>query len=62
MERLAREQYGLVRPGEVGYVVVVKEAPVAVDTAAVPVAQRDDRPWWQRIWEFVTGSDVDADG
>lgn len=62
VERIAREQYGLVRPGEVGYVVVVSETPPAGDTDTVADVQGNERPWWERIWEFVTGSDVDGDG
>jgi cell division protein FtsB len=61
VERIAREQYGLVRPGEIAYVVVVRDAPpeAAVVEPVVPV---DERPWWERVWDFITGSDVGTDG
>ncbi|MEN8114876.1 MAG: septum formation initiator family protein [Actinomycetota bacterium] len=62
VERIAREQYGLVRPGEVAYVIVVPDAPLVADGVVEPVVPTDERPWWQRIWEFIAGSDVDADG
>lgn len=62
IERLAREQFGLVRPGEVAYVVVTPdELPVAVEVTD-RVVRSDIRPWWRRVLDFVTGSDVDADG
>jgi cell division protein FtsB len=62
IERLAREQFGLVRPGEVAYVVVTSdELPVAVEVTD-PVVRSDVRPWWRRVLDFVTGSDVDTDG
>lgn len=62
IERLAREQYGLVRPGEVAYVVVTPEEPLQIDAPADPVVRSDERPWWARVWDFITGSDVDPDG
>jgi cell division protein FtsB len=62
IERLAREQFGLVRPGEVAYVVVTPDEPLAIETAPDPVVRSDERPWWKRVWGFVTGSDVDPDG
>lgn len=62
IERLAREQFGLVRPGEVAYVVVAPdELPVAVEVAD-PIVRSDVRPWWRRVLDFVTGSDVETDG
>jgi cell division protein FtsB len=62
IERLAREQFGLVRPGEVAYVVVTPdELPVAVEVTD-PVVRSDVRPWWRRVLDFVTGSDVGTDG
>ena len=62
IERIARDQYGLVRPGEVAYVVVVPEAPVLDDAPPDPVVRSDERPWWRRVWDFATGSDVNSDG
>jgi len=56
IERIAREQYGLVRPGEEAFVVIVPDAvPVA---PAAPVAGDPAPSWWQRMWLFVTGGDV----
>jgi len=61
IERLAREQYGLVRPGEVAYVVVTPDEPLVIEAPSDPVVRSDQRPWWDRVWGFITGSDVDAD-
>lgn len=62
IERLAREQFGLVMPGEVGYVAVIPEG---VDDPA-PVERRTtldrDTPWWQQVWDFLTGRDIVPDG
>jgi cell division protein FtsB len=62
IERVARDQYGLVRPGETGYVIVSPpgEEPIA-DEAAVPVEEAH-RPWWVRFWDWVTGNDLRRDG
>jgi cell division protein FtsB len=62
VERIARDQYGLVRPGEVGYVVV---SPPQVDATleTVPVEESSDtRSWWVRLWDFITGSDLSDGG
>lgn len=58
IERLARER-GLVRPGEVGYSMTFddSEADVAPDRGRLqPV---DDRSLLGRIWDFLTGRDLD---
>jgi cell division protein FtsB len=62
VERVARDQYGLVRPGETGYVVVSPPGEVAVGDEAAPVPAVDDRPWWTRFWDWVTGNDLRRDG
>jgi len=63
VERIAREQYGFVRPGEVGYVVVLPDGP---STEAIPVEPDpvvpDDRSVLQMIWDFITGNDLAGDG
>lgn len=68
IERLAREQYGYVRPGEIGYVVTTPEVldDPFVDAPVTPVASEpidaDDRGFLQKIWDFITGNDVTRDG
>lgn len=68
LERLAREQYGFVREGETGYVVIPDEAQSATtpQTGSVPIDQvptsAKDRSFFERIWDFVTGNDQTSDG
>ena len=62
IERIAREQYGLVRPGEVAYVVVTPRETPTIATSPDPVVRSDERPWWQRVWDFITGDDISSDG
>lgn len=62
VERLAREQFGFVLPGEIGYVAV---APVGISdplpTGGMTTLERG-APWWQRFWNFLTGRDISPDG
>jgi cell division protein FtsB len=54
IERLAREQYNLVRPGEEAYA-ILPSAP-AVEVAEPHVAGRAHPvklPWWKRWWQKV---------
>lgn len=51
VEKLAREQLGLVKPGEVSYV-VVPPAPSTSTTAAPPA---ESRSLWQRIGDWWSG-------
>jgi len=63
LERIAREQYGFVLPGEIGYVVLTPGAPEASKRVVEPVAVTEGgRSFLQRIWDFVTGSDIASDG
>ncbi|MEN8239613.1 MAG: septum formation initiator family protein [Actinomycetota bacterium] len=63
VERIAREQYGFVRPGEVGYVAVLPDDPAAAATPVEPEpAVPDDRSILQMIWDFITGNDLAVDG
>ena len=63
IERIAREQYGYVQPGEVGYVVITPEGEAIPSSPpqAEPV-ERDDRSMLQRLWDFITGRDATSDG
>ena len=64
VERLAREQFGLVMPGEIGYVVVTPpwESDLGNPPAADPAAGPEGRSWWQHLWDFLTGRDLVGDG
>jgi cell division protein FtsL len=62
VERLAREQFGLVMPGEVAYVAVVPEGSSQTDSAVIPGGFEHTKPWWQSFWDFVTGTDLVTDG
>jgi len=61
VERIAREQYGFVKPGEIGYVVVTPDAEPQPNKDPEPVAvPDDDRSLLQSIWDFMTGNDIDS--
>ena len=62
VERLAREQFGLVMPGEIAYVAVVPEGDAAEEAPPVVVGFTKERPWWKAFWDFITGSDLVTDG
>lgn len=54
IERLAREQYNLVRPGEEAYAILpapTPEPPAKEDAAA---ADDDDPGFWSRAWDTLT--------
>ena len=62
IERLARDKLGYVREGEVSYVVLdppgSDQEPVAPTTEEEPA----DETWVDRIWDFLSGADVDSTG
>lgn len=61
LERIAREQYGMVRPGETSYVVELNGGPVP--QAVIDSEQEtDSRALPQRFWDFLTGRDLVPDG
>jgi cell division protein FtsB len=58
VERIAREQYGFVREGEIGYTVITPDVDDTQNPTAVPVESApDERGFMQRVWDFVTGGD-----
>lgn len=61
VERLAREEYGLVRPGETGYFVETPEAPAPVELQQPVEEALDDRTLLHRFWDFLTGRDLVPD-
>lgn len=63
VERIAREELGLVRPGETSYTVKTppeREGPEPV-TADEPVVT-DTRSPFEKVWDFLTGRDLVPDG
>lgn len=50
LEKLAREQLEMVRPGEISYVVVPPE--MEQETQA---PHADPKPWYGRAWEWIKG-------
>jgi len=60
VERLAREQFGLVMPGETALVAVA--VPDHGPPVAAPLPEFAERtPWWRALWNFVTGRDLISD-
>jgi cell division protein FtsB len=63
IERLARQEFGLVMPGEIGYVVVTPPWEDRDRQAATDTTQPEpERSWWQGILDFLTGRDMTGDG
>ncbi|MCY4371415.1 MAG: septum formation initiator family protein [bacterium] len=61
IERIARTDFGYVRPGEISYVVFSPEDPLAV---AAPEPLEDQVPapasggFWEALWDYLTGRDL----
>lgn len=64
IERQAREQFGLVRKGEVAYTISSPQRPVASSPASGPVVvdSAAERSVLGRLWDFLTGRDLAPDG
>lgn len=60
IEKLAREKLGYVRPGETAYVVL--DPPGSDDTEPVASSPQpaEDKTWVDRLWEFLTGADLES--
>ena len=54
VERLAREQYDLVRPGEEAYAILPSPTPPTTAAPHRRQAQPDHRNWFSRAWDTVT--------
>ena len=58
VEKIAREDFGYVQPGEVAYVVVAPPEEADFVPAPPEPIEELDRGWWQGIWDFLTGRDL----
>ena len=57
VERIAREQYQLVRPGEEAYAILpAPGAPAEDEIASIDegLEPADPPPWWERAWNALT--------
>ena len=60
IERLAREKLGYVRPGEIAYVVLDPPGTEDAEPEDIPQPEPiDDLTWVDRVWDFLTGADLD---
>jgi cell division protein FtsL len=59
VEKLAREKLGYVRPGETAYVVLDPPGSGRPAEEQAEPFVADDRTWVERIWDFVSGGDLD---
>lgn len=61
IERIARTDFGYVRPGEISYVVFFPEEPLTADSSG-PVEDLPLQPesggFWQALWDYLTGRDL----
>lgn len=54
IERLAREQYNLVRPGEEAYAILPAPGePAAPEPVPPEPAPEAEQRWWQRVWTIL---------
>jgi cell division protein FtsB len=60
LERIAREQYGMARPGETTYVVELDGGPVP-QTVVNPGEEIESRSLLHQFWDFLTGRDLVPD-
>jgi cell division protein FtsB len=58
IERLAREKMGFVWSGEIGYVVLEPATDQRLANQSQLQVEPIARPWYQRIWDFLTGADL----
>ena len=54
IERLAREQYSLVRPGEEAYAILPAPSAKAAPEAEVESEKKDDDGFWGDLWDDIT--------
>lgn len=62
VERLARDKLGYVREGEIAYVVLDPRNGGQQEVEAEPEPVAVDETWVDRVWNFISGGDVDSAG
>lgn len=63
IERIAREDYGYVRPGDTSYVIVEPGGVQASEPEAEPViVEQESGGILKAIWDYLTGRDLTDDG
>ncbi len=66
MERIAREEFGVVRKGETAYMATSPdreaEIPGAPQSEFVVENRGAERGFFQQVWDFLTGRDLAPDG
>lgn len=60
IEKLAREKLGYVRPGETAYVVLDPPGTPDVTEPEEPTPAPIEKTWVDKVWDFVTGADLDS--
>lgn len=60
VERIARERLGYVMPGETAFVVMdtPEEQTAEEETTITDQGSALTSPWYLKVWEFMTGSDL----
>ena len=61
IERIARGDFGYVRPGEVSYVVIVRDEDDTTESEVLlgeEVGVPDSGGFWEALWDYLTGRDV----
>ena len=62
IEKLAREKLGYVRPGETAFVVLDPPGADDEEQESTPAPQTAEKTWVDKLWEFVSGDDLDSPG
>jgi cell division protein FtsB len=62
VERMAREDFGLVMPGEIGYVAVPGPGRGPATDPGDAGDEGSGQAWWRSLWDFLTGRDLLEDG
>ncbi len=62
IERLARDKLGYVREGELAYVVLDPPGAQKARPAESELPELPDKTWVDRVWDFITGDDLNSTG